>query len=65
MSEVKCHYCDTELEKDIMALNLKLLGRQVEKKLCLTCLADYLGCEPDDLYIKIEEFKEQGCTLFE
>ena len=29
-----------------------------------TCMAEYFGCEEQDLIIKIKEFKEQGCTLF-
>jgi hypothetical protein len=32
--------------------------------MCLGCLADYLGNTKEDLLIKIEEFKEQGCGLF-
>ena len=31
---------------------------------CLECLADMFDCSVDDLKIKIEEFKEEGCTLF-
>jgi len=30
----------------------------------MECLADYLGCTVDELLDKIEEFKEEGCTLF-
>jgi len=60
-----CSFCNTEiLEKDIIALNRKLLGRNIKRKLCITCLADYLSCTKEDLRVKIEEFKEQGCTLF-
>jgi len=32
--------------------------------MCVICLADYLDCSADDLLVKIEEFKEQNCTLF-
>lgn len=64
MDEIKCQYCDDVLNKDTFALNLKLLGKQVENMMCLPCLADYLGCETDDLIIKIEEFKEQECIFF-
>lgn len=32
---------------------------------CLECLADYLGVTVQDILDKIEEFKEQGCKLFE
>jgi len=54
----------TDLEKDIVALNKKLLGRNVEKFYCVECLADYFEINVDELFDKIEEFKEQGCTLF-
>jgi hypothetical protein len=27
-------------------------------------MAEYFGCDEEDLKIKIREFKEQGCTLF-
>jgi len=59
-----CADCATKLKKDEIALSKKLLGRDLEKFLCIRCLAEYLSCSVDDLEIKIEEFKEQGCTLF-
>jgi biotin operon repressor len=63
--EEHCNFCDALIsDKDVIALNKKLLGRSVKKKLCLPCLADYLSCTEDDLREKIEEFKEQGCALF-
>lgn len=31
---------------------------------CIDCLAEYLGVTTDELRDKIEEFKEEGCTLF-
>lgn len=30
----------------------------------MDCLADYLGTTVEDLLDKIEEFKDEGCTLF-
>lgn len=64
MNKSSCQYCGANFNKDCIALNKKLLGRNIEKFMCITCLADYLGCIEDDLFVKIEEFKEQGCTLF-
>lgn len=32
---------------------------------CMDCLADYLDVTVDDLNEKIEEFKDEGCKLFE
>lgn len=53
-----------QLDKDTIGINRKLLGKELKKFYCMDCLADYLGCTVDDLLEKIEEFKEQGCTLF-
>ena len=65
MKIVKCKSCSDKIEKnDYTALNKKLLGRNIKEFFCLKCLADHLNCEEEDLKIKIEEFKEQGCNLF-
>ena len=64
MYEIKCLQCFRAMDKDSIALNKKLLGRGTKQFHCLECLADYLGTTTDDLNIKIEEFKEQGCVLF-
>ncbi len=64
MNKISCMYCEKILSKNSIALNKKLLGRNTKKAMCITCLADYLGCDKEDLFVKIEEFKEQGCTLF-
>ncbi len=60
-----CVSCFKEnLEKDTIALNKKLLGKNIDHFYCLECLADYLNVTVDDLLDKIEEFKEEGCELF-
>ena len=59
-----CKFCEIKLSKDEIALSKKLLGKDTTKLLCIACLADFLDCSEDDLYTKIIEFKEQGCTLF-
>lgn len=52
------------LDKDTIALNKKLLGKNIKEFYCIDCLANYLGCTAEDLIEKIEEFKEEGCELF-
>ena len=52
------------IEKDIIALNKKLFGRGIDKFYCIECLANYFEVSIEGLYEKIEELKEQGCTLF-
>ena len=60
-----CVICDKkELNKDTIGINKKLLGTDVEYFYCLECSADYLECTVDELLDKIEEFKNEGCTLF-
>ena len=51
-------------EKDTIGINKKMLGENIRDYYCLDCLADYLECTTDELLDKIEEFKEEGCTLF-
>lgn len=62
---IKCVSCFKEkLNKDTFALNKKLLGKDIERFYCLNCLAEYLNTTVEELMDKIEEFKEEGCTLF-
>jgi len=60
----KCCECGKALKRDEVALSMKLLGREIEDFYCIEHLAEFLECSVDDLKIKIEEFKEQGCGLF-
>ena len=61
----KCVICDKkELNKDTIGINKKLLGTGIKNFYCIDCLADYLGCTKEELLDKIEEFKNEGCTLF-
>ncbi len=60
----KCCECGRVLSKDETALTQKLIDIDTEEFYCLDCLSEFLGCEKEDLKMKISEFKEQGCTLF-
>lgn len=64
MSKKVCCDCEKAVKKDEIALARKMLDEDTEEFYCLTCMADFLGCNVEDLKIKISEFKEQGCTLF-
>ena len=59
-----CKNCGAILDKDTVALNKKLLNVNLTEFCCLECLADTFDCSVEDLKIKIEEFKEEGCKLF-
>ena len=43
---------------------MKLIGEETKNFYCLNCLADVLDVSVQDILDKIEEFKEEGCTLF-
>ena len=60
----RCFECGQEVDKNAVGLNKKLLGENVSKFFCLSCLAENLGVSVEDLIAKIEEFKAQGCKLF-
>lgn len=59
-----CCNCGKPLKKDEIALSKKLIDADTEDFYCLSCMAEYSGCDEEDLKIKIREFKEQGCALF-
>lgn len=61
----ECVICGAaDLDKDTVGINKKLLGAEIRNFYCMDCLAEYLECTVDELLEKIEEFKEEGCTLF-
>lgn len=64
MKKKTCCECGKTLTKDEVALSKKLTDVDTEELYCLACFSEYLGCEVEDLKVKISEFKEQGCTLF-
>lgn len=52
------------LAKDEVGICKKLMGMECEAFYCLPCLADYLSVSEQDILDKIDEFREEGCTLF-
>ena len=61
-----CIMCgNTIVEKNVIGLNQKLLGRKIKNYYCIDCLADYLEVSVEELIEKIEEFKGEGCKLFQ
>ena len=53
------------LAKDEVGINKKLLGANIENLYCIDCLAEYLEATVQDLLDKIDEFKAEGCKLFD
>ena len=64
MSRKICCECSKKLKKAEIALAQKMIDIDTDEFYCLPCMAEYFGCDEEDLVIKIREFKEQGCTLF-
>lgn len=63
---INCFSCGKKrLSRDEIGINKKMLGREVRQFLCLDCLANHLEVTTDELLAIIEDFKEQGCILFE
>ena len=62
----KCIACLKEnLDKNTIGINKKLLGESVDTFYCIDCLADFLDTTVEEPKDKIEEFKDEGCDLFE
>lgn len=60
-----CYVCGKDnLSKDEIGITKKLIGRKTKQFYCLSCLAEYLEVTEEELLDKIEEFKDEGCTLF-
>ena len=64
MKKPYCERCGVEIEKDVAALNKKLISKHAKEFFCMSCLAEYLDTSVESLLEKIEQFKEEGCTLF-
>ncbi len=60
-----CYVCGKEnLTKDEIGIAKKLIDANTKTFYCITCLAEYLEVTEMELLDKIEEFKDEGCTLF-
>ena len=56
--------CGEVLSKDEIGLTKKLLDMNAKAYFCFRCMAEYLEVEEEFLRAKVEEFKDEGCTLF-
>lgn len=63
---VDCYVCGKkDVSKNEIGLTKKLMGQKPKKFYCLPCLAEQLEVTEEELLDKIEEFKNEGCKLFE
>ncbi len=61
----KCVNCGSALTMNEVGLYKKMINRMAEEFLCKECLANELNCSTEYLDKKIEQFKAQGCLLFD
>ena len=65
METKKGYVCGkTPLTKDEIGLTKKIIDKKATAFYCLACMAEYLEVTEEELLAKIEEFKNEGCTLF-
>ena len=65
METKRCYVCDkSPLSKDEIGLVKKLIDKKAKQFYCLSCLSDYFEVTEEELLAKVEQFKEEGCTLF-
>ena len=61
-----CVNCNKKnLDKNMIGINKKLLGKEIRNFYCMECLAAYLEVTVEELLDKIEQFKSEGCKLFQ
>lgn len=65
MDAKKCYVCGKmPLTKAEVGITKKLFDKNTTTFYCLPCLAESLEVTEEELLAKIEEFKNEGCTLF-
>lgn len=66
MGDRNCYLCGKEgLSMNEIGLTKKLLDEKSTRFYCLACLAEYLEVDTEFLVAKVQEFREQGCMLFQ
>lgn len=64
MKKISCNQCKECLSNDEIAINIKLLGKQIATLRCYGCLSNILSCPEQELIKRTKYFKEMGCQLF-
>lgn len=64
MKAVFCAGCGKRASADEVALNQKLLGMQIGRFFCISCLARKLDTETEYLQNLILRFRKNGCAYF-
>jgi predicted nucleic-acid-binding Zn-ribbon protein len=62
----ECYVCGKKnISKNEIGLTKKLFGKETKRFYCISCMAEELQVTPEELLDKIEEFKDEGCTMFD
>lgn len=60
-----CDYCGKRIKhKEVLSMNLKLHGRNIEKFYCKKCLMKEYGWDSEAWNHQIDMFRQAGCELF-
>lgn len=60
-----CRECGAELHSDEIAINQKLISRNVQEFFCIDCLAHYYSTTRQAIQSRIDYYRKSGeCTLF-
>lgn len=62
---IECCVCGARVEGVSKSLCMKIIDRNTKRFYCLNCLSDHLETSTEDLLYLAEEFKNEGCTLFQ
>ncbi len=60
-----CKKCGVELCRDEIAVYMRMVDRRAKEFLCKPCLAGFYGCSVEVIDKKINQFKKNGCVLFQ
>jgi len=62
----RCSYCDKKLNSAELAMNFKMIGREMDlnKLLCRKCFCNKFNMSSKEYTQKIIEFRNSGCNLF-
>jgi len=61
----KCLTCGRALTRDEIGLSKKLINRGATEYKCIACLSAYYQVSEQRLHELIEQYRAQGCVLFE
>lgn len=61
----KCCECDKRIkDKNVLAMNMKIHGRDTDKFYCKKCFKKLYGLSEDDWSNRVKMFKQNNCNLF-